>query len=135
MQTFLPFKDFTMCAQSLDRYRLGKQRVECIQILCALDDEWALTVFPASKGWRNHPVVKMWAGYENALKHYYNAIRSEWIARGYKNSLPEATVTTLVLPEWLNDDLCRTYREILIFKQYNSKVKLDRDYKAIFEGH
>ena len=37
MQTFLPFPDFVASARSLDRLRLGKQRVETLQILNALD--------------------------------------------------------------------------------------------------
>ena len=32
MQTFLPEEDFYKTAQSLDRQRLGKQRVETLQI-------------------------------------------------------------------------------------------------------
>lgn len=38
MQTFLPFSDFKKSAESLDYRRLGKQRVECLQILAALAD-------------------------------------------------------------------------------------------------
>ena len=33
MQTFLPFPDFQQSAAVLDRVRLGKQRVEALQIL------------------------------------------------------------------------------------------------------
>ena len=36
MQTFLPFPDFKMSAQVLDYKRLGKQRVEALQILKTL---------------------------------------------------------------------------------------------------
>ena len=46
----------------LDPLRLGKQRVEALQILRAL------TV--PGYGWRHHPAVKMWAGYEEALVRY-----------------------------------------------------------------
>ena len=36
MQTFLPVADFTESARLLDNPRLGKQRVECLQVLRAL---------------------------------------------------------------------------------------------------
>lgn len=36
MQTFLPYPDFAQSAACLDNKRLGKQRVECLQILRAL---------------------------------------------------------------------------------------------------
>lgn len=53
VQTFLPYPDFAQSAQCLDRQRLGKQRVEVLQLLKALKGE--------SKGWKNHPAAKMWA--------------------------------------------------------------------------
>jgi len=36
MQTFLPYPDFERSARALDLKRLGKQRVECIQVLRGL---------------------------------------------------------------------------------------------------
>ena len=36
MQTFLPDPDFARSARCLDRLRLGKQRVEVLQLLRAL---------------------------------------------------------------------------------------------------
>ena len=36
MQTFLPYPDFARSAQALDMRRLGKQRVEVLQILGTL---------------------------------------------------------------------------------------------------
>lgn len=79
MQTFLPYSDFAKCARVLDRQRLGKQRVECKQILVACAY--------GSKGWVNHPIVKMWRGYEFNLRQYAIAICNEWISRGYKDNL------------------------------------------------
>jgi len=35
MQTFLPYADFARCAEVLDPRRLGKQRVEALQIMRA----------------------------------------------------------------------------------------------------
>jgi hypothetical protein len=36
LQTFLPYPDFAASAQALDQRRLGKQRVEALQVLRAL---------------------------------------------------------------------------------------------------
>jgi hypothetical protein len=65
MQTFLPFPDVSLSLHTLDFKRLGKQRVEASQIMDIL-------VFDEDSAWKNHPAVKMWEGYEEALIHYYN---------------------------------------------------------------
>jgi hypothetical protein len=79
MQTFLPYADFKQSAIVLDYKRLGKQRVETLQILNAIDG--------LSKGWVNHPATNLWRGYETALAYYGMQICQEWIERGYKDSL------------------------------------------------
>lgn len=81
VNTFLPFADFEKSAQVLDYRRLGKQRVEARQIINVLEN-------PDAKGWKNHPAVKMWRGHVPALKMYFNAMVTEWISRGYKNTMP-----------------------------------------------
>lgn len=78
MQTFLPYPDFAKSAACLDRQRLGKQRVEVLQLLRAL-------LVPGS-GWSNHPAAKMWKGYESALVTYGARICLEWTRRGYKDT-------------------------------------------------
>jgi hypothetical protein len=83
MQTFLPYRDFEETARCLDYRRLGKQRVECKQILSAIRGE--------TNAWANHPAVKMWKDHVDTLKHYYNVILQEWINRGYKNNMPFET--------------------------------------------
>jgi hypothetical protein len=77
MQTFLVSDDFEATAKVLDRQRLGKQRVEVIQILKALNGQG---------GWQNHPAVKMWKGFEKWLAKYGLTICAEWIKRGYKDT-------------------------------------------------
>ena len=74
MQTFLPYADFAASAAALDDRRLGKQRVEALQIIRALTRE--------TYGWKHHPAVLMWVGYERALAAYGLAICAEWVARG-----------------------------------------------------
>ena len=79
MNTFLPYADFNKSAQCLDYRRLGKQRVEAWQIYLALTQE--------NYGWKHHPIVKMWKGYEHSLLVYGATICMEWKERGYKDSL------------------------------------------------
>lgn len=97
MQTFLPYPDFARSAACLDSQRLGKQRVEAYQILNTLAD-------PTRRGWRNHPAVSMWRGYEDALRLYMNAMITEWARRGYRNTMALARVAGPPrLPSWLGD--------------------------------
>jgi hypothetical protein len=116
MQTFLPFEDFTECAKVLDYRRLGKQRVESWQILNALAGN--------SKGWVNHPAVRMWRGYERCLIDYNLAICKEWVAKGYKDTMTDKTLLFLDVfknnsgaPKWLgNKHLHDSYKGILFHK-------------------
>jgi len=52
VQTFLPYPDFKQSAACLDYRRLGKQRVEGVQILKAILGEKSLNGKPY-KGWLN----------------------------------------------------------------------------------
>jgi len=87
MQTFLPYNDYTECAKVLDMKRLGKQRVEVLQLL-----KWihGLKAGVGKKGWSNHPARKMWYtdsyDFTNALVCYGVAICQEWISRGYNDT-------------------------------------------------
>ena len=83
MQTFLPYPDFERSAYVLDRQRLGKQRVENLQIIKALLDP--------SYGWQNHPAVKMWRDSLGSLLMYQTAICNEWTDRGYKDTCLDKT--------------------------------------------
>jgi hypothetical protein len=79
MQTFIPSWDLPTIGRVLDRQRLGKQRVECVQILRSLDS----TV--PGRGWANHPAVRMWRGHEAFLLEYTSAVCEAWSSRGYRN--------------------------------------------------
>lgn len=121
MQTFLPFPDFEESAYALDPRRLGKQRVENLQIMQALfgmnlitsvkvttdeigvpyKDSWNLVelpksmwkVEPAKLGWQNHPAVKMWRGHEWTLLNYQKAICADWTENlAYKDTCFEKTL-------------------------------------------
>ena len=120
MQTFLPYPDFSKSAQCLDYKRLGKQRIEAWQIYCALTQE--------DYGWKNHPAVKMWKGYEEALLHYGLSICSEWINRGFKDTLWKkfyqeafklANWRSLKLPKFIGDQMFHSsHRSNLLRKDY-----------------
>lgn len=94
MQTFLPYENFVMSAQVLDRQRLGKQRLEALECLNLILDKPLAIVFPDKKIWKsdrhaNHPCRWQWQGHPDWLAMYGMFICSEWIARGYvDNQLP-----------------------------------------------
>ena len=119
MQTFLPYADFQRTAKCLDDKRLGKQRVECMQILKA--------IYIPDYGWRHHPAVKMWKDYPHALQSYMNTCIREWIDRGFKNNMPiEKTDSFIELPQWLgNTTLHASHRSNLLRKdtEFYSKFK------------
>ena len=93
MQTFLPYASFEKSASCLDNKRLGKQRVEAMQILHTLEGK--------TQGWKNHPAVKMWRGYEAALAQYLRAMVVEWIKRGFANSIPIVRKMDCLYPPWV----------------------------------
>ena len=82
MQTFLPYASFEASAAALDDLRLGKQRVETLQILRAL-------TFPSYKGWRHHPATAMWRGFTEALVRYGLAVCAEWERRGRADAVAD----------------------------------------------
>ncbi|WP_413470952.1 MSMEG_6728 family protein [Streptomyces peucetius] len=88
MQTFLPYPDFRSSALVLDRRRLGKQRVEALQVLRGL-------VVPGY-GWRHHPAVRMWAGYEEALVRYGLEVCKVWREQGHQDGCAATLVADLL---------------------------------------
>lgn len=101
MQTFLPYPDFEQSAKVLDYRRLGKQRVETLQLLKALTTGGA---------WSNHPAAKMWRGHTDGLVAYGFAICNEWTARGYKDTCKDKMAAHLTdsglitFPKWLGNE-------------------------------
>ena len=125
MQTFLPVADFADSARLLDSPRLGKQRVETLQILRAIE-------LP-DYGWANHPAVLMWRGRTPALVAYGLAMARVWQERGFADSTatPDRGVRArtssacrrtswprpVCCPSWLGDEeLHRSHRSNLIAK-------------------
>ena len=124
MQTFLPHPDFERTAEVLDDHRLGKQRVEVLQILNAMHR--------TSGGWVNHPATRMWGGYEPALVAYGLAVIDVWTRKGRVDTVRGKILPHLLgepfrtqreieargmLPPWLGrEDLHRAYRSALVRK-------------------
>jgi hypothetical protein len=128
MQTFLPYPDFIDSARALDPRRLGKQRVEALQVLRGLT--WP------RYGWRHHPAVKMWAGYEEALVRYGLDVCDVWCFTGRADTCAGTLATDLAaacgihqvrtqpalahageLPPWLGqEDLHLSHRVSLLRK-------------------
>ena len=113
MQTFLPYSSFEQSAQVLDWRRLGKQRVEGMQIINAINN-------PTQKGWVNHPATVMWRPYVEALKLYTNTIIEEWIQRGYNNNMEIYDIHgTPNMPHWLGkESFHSSHRANLLRKDY-----------------
>lgn len=102
MQTFLPCPDFAESARLLDQRRLGKQRVETIQVLRAL------TV--PGYGWRHHPAATMWAGYEEGLVRYGLDVCEMWCELGRADTC--ATTLTVDLTAATGLEQVRTQAEL-----------------------
>ncbi|MDQ4038968.1 MAG: MSMEG_6728 family protein [Actinomycetota bacterium] len=130
MQTFLPYADFEQSARVLDPKRLGKQRVEVIQVVRALT--WP------GYGWAHHPAVLMWKGHEEALGSYGLTCCRIWTELGHGDTCAATIVADLessgvgrirtqrelaaagALPEWLGDaNLHLSHQSALLRKDGN----------------
>lgn len=127
MQTFVPYLLHIESAQILDRPRLGKQRVEGLQILNALTGR--------SNGWTNHPATKMWAGHEGGLCAYTYIMCQEWMRRGYSDSVADKILAIVEpdyndLPSWWGDARVHiSHRANLVrkFPEYYGELWVDVD--------
>ena len=157
MQTFMPYSQFIEVAKCLDNKRLGKQRVEVWVIYQTLEKmKIAKGICPKCKQlfdkkysecicgytgtylkkipWSNHPIVKMWNGYESALLRYGLFICDEWKRRGFVDKMKNKFIEELGKralqlgpgdflkgePEWIkNTSLMASHRSNLLRKNYN----------------
>lgn len=116
MQTFVPEVDFHDSLACLDYKRLGKQRVETLQILKALSGQTA--------GWVNHPATRMWRGFGPALAEYGLIACDLWIAKGYKDTCRDKIAALrdeffpgrLIVPDWVDGPIHRTHQSNLVRK-------------------
>ena len=146
MQTFTPYSSFEASARALDTKRLGKQRVEVIQIVRAL------TV--PGYGWASHPAVLMWKGYEEALGRYGLTMCDVWLELGFGDTcaatiaedLAKVGIETIrtydelqaagALPDWLfTDEVQRSHRSSLVRKDPDHYRPLFPDVPDDIEYH
>jgi hypothetical protein len=145
VQTFLPYRDFEASARALDPKRLGKQRVEVIQIVRAL------TV--PGYAWKQHPAVLMWQGYEEALGRYGLTMCEVWLELGFGDTCAGTIAADLAafgiveirteaelaaagaLPPWLDDEaVTRSHQSSLVrkdpefYRKHFPDVRPDIDY-------
>ena len=148
MQTFLPYDDFRRTAKVLDVKRLGKQRVEVLQILKVLSigmffckccnikcsNNYCLSCLKKVKitPWYNHPAVKMWKGHSNALFEYLKEICNEWTSRGYidtclnKGEQYVNCVNELSYPDWLGSkNFHDSHKSALLYKNFEYYSKFN----------
>ena len=138
MQTFVPYADFEQALRMLDTKRLGKQRVEVIQIVRAL------TV--PGYAWSSHTAVLMWKGFEEALGRYGLTACEVWTERGFGDSCATTITADLraygvtsirqyaelaaadALPRWLFD-------EAVLVSHRSSLLRKDPEhYGPLFPG-
>ena len=131
MQTFLPYPEFAKSVATLDKARLGKQRVEGYQLLLCrfellpvrdedgehlmAEGEYLFIPGKSSPSRVNHPACKMWKEYEIALMEYSCHACLLWSSIGCRDSCFQKIVTITKLasrtycpdkveyPSWLGD--------------------------------
>lgn len=131
MQTFLPFEDFRKSFGVLDYRRLGKQRVEALQLIKVIEDKPRIDGKPY-KGWKNHPATIMWKDDVDALKIYHNLCIQEWVARGYNNnmSLFQIEEDAVEMPKWLGfKPFHSSHRSVLLWKDFDFYSQYEWDEK------
>jgi hypothetical protein len=109
MQTFVPYADMYESASVLDNKRLNKQLLEGRQIYSILSSN------RTKGGWVNHPAVRMWRNYDNALFEYLIAIKHECDQRGISTEKNWEAIQemydwnwdrgdNIVMPPWWGDE-------------------------------
>jgi hypothetical protein len=122
MQTFVPFADLHESAVVLDNKRLNKQLLEGRQIYSILSEN------RTTGGWVNHPAVKMWRNYENALFVYLENIMLECVFRGISTEKNWSAITNMhdnnwdrgsnvIMPPWWGDERVHQSHRYNLYKK------------------
>lgn len=119
MITYVPLPtSYRACVSILDHRKLGKQRVDALQIFTACTHP--------TNAWHSHPAVKMWRGAELGLLAFGIAACDEWIARGHVDTLRDNFITngirisdnsslsTDYYPSWWGDDRVHSSHRALL---------------------
>lgn len=155
MQTFLPYSNYFKTALVLDKRRLGNQRCETYDIyrinifICTGED-----LFDSEKQknyllkrYRNHPIVKMWRGYDCALLEYGIVICNAWKRQGCIDNMKPKFLARISktfdcqFPKWLGDErIHASHRSNLLrkfpewYSQFNWKEDPDLPYVWATKG-
>lgn len=128
MQTFLPFESIPMSIAILDRQRLGKQRVEAMQILKSLENPLY--------GYRHHPVKLLWRNHIDALKLYHNICLEQWESRGYVNNMMYYDLPDAIMLPKFSPQLHMSHASNLLrknYKYYSQFVHCADDMEYVWE--
>lgn len=122
MQAFLISKIPQETISILDRGRLVKQNLEAKQILNTLTGK--------SEGWKSHPAVLAYKGYEKFLAKYGLAVNSECLSRGYAgnnaeffNEVLASSLYSDAEPAWLSNEA--------IFASHRGRLKCKGEIDAL----
>lgn len=130
MQTFVPYADIDESAATLDNKRLNKQLLEGRQVYGIISSG------RRTGGWVNHPAVKMWRNFDNALFAYLTGIVNECNNRGIAteknwNALCDMHEsnwnrgTNVIMPLWWGDERVHLSHRQNLYKK-------DPEYYAFF---
>lgn len=114
MQVFLPYPQFEKSARVLDNQRLLKGWVEAQQIHNTLTGK--------SEGWKNHPAIRMYAGFPNVIMEYGFALQEECRERNINVKIFFKGYGYVVdkLPSWFYDErllkVNSSHKSRLLFK-------------------
>lgn len=133
MQVFRPYVDWRRSAAVLDDRRLGKQRVECKQVLNVILRRLGL-INDGLRGWLNHPIVLLYYNggrpYISDLAGFFNACVEEWVRRGFRSSISLSDIEHLFTKVEHIDGTPVTrvheieYRRLLLIKDPKHYVKV-----------
>jgi len=133
MKTFIPYrcksnpiKGLLKSLKCLDNKRLGKQRVETYQIWSILSGN------NTRQGWKNHPAVLMWKGYEDALVLYLILSCKIWATRKTKLGKPFSNLTMDQHIKTFNLNKVLIKNEIKFPKWWFSKELHNRDKAMLY---
>lgn len=116
----MPYTDFDQVANCLDSQRLGKQRVEALQILQSI---------PLGE---HSAACEMWRGHEYTLARYGHTMCVAWAIRGFRDNLRPLFAQHLTalplspIPNWLNPSTEEAKRLMLTHR--SNLVRKDPDY-------
>jgi len=119
MQTFMPVTNFQESSRIIDKKRCWKQCMEAWQMLNGFERERNGDKF----GYRNHAAIRMWVGYDEALKVYYNEFWYTCVDIHHYNIVKikpiEVDHSKVVLPPWIGyEPLHSSHRSRLLQKNY-----------------